>query len=421
MRRALLLLILLLPAPAAARRMPTVGGDVRLALSADLADETARSARSVPLLRPPDPDDPPWLARSRPPLAGTDLRSDRVSALEGEPGGLVWRLGGEGLQAAVEDCLTGPAAWPAAALRSAGVTTSVAERPGGLLLRFSTPVGALPELLSGCPIDGPDAFAGDLPRLERAEGVGVHRLLFVPPGAPADLLAEGAAAPGRSLVVSAIDSVVLLIQGEQARADDPLGTGSGARGLAAFRDRLRPGLMAEVLAGGRAEAAQGLLPDRLAPRRPPPDDAGAAAPDRSASSLRLALDRGDGALLQGLAARLTALVDARGGRVVPEPGAASRLIQWGPPTRDPALALLALADQQPALRSEGLTDPRLLDASPARRLEAALDLERLWIDERRAVPLLSARRWIAVHQDLLGVRLRPDGVPLLDRAWWRVP
>jgi hypothetical protein len=422
-RRLLILALLLAPGGAEARRMPTVGGEVRVGLPEALVEAATEAAGTTPLLSPPSPDDPPWIARGAPPLPGTDLRSARVVALEAEDGGRAWRVIGADLTEPLQRCLVDGPAWPAAALRAAGVTASVAPRSDGALLRFSATVGALPELLTGCPVPDPAGFQPAEGGLERAAGVGVHRLRFVGPDAPSDLREEPGGAPGRTLVVAPIDSVALLVQGPRARAEDPFGAGSGAAGLDAFAERLRPGLMAEVLAGGRAEAARGVLPPGLAPPRPQAggEDPGSAAVARPERAPTITLDRGDGELLGGLADRLLALLAARGGAPRPAAPPEAWLVRWGPPSRDPALSLLALAAEHPDLHTPGLRDPRLLDADPTRRLEAALDLERGWIEDRRVIPLLAARRWMAVHEDLHGVRLRADGVPLFDRAWWRVP
>ena len=422
MKRLLLVLLVLAPAGASARRMPSVGGEVRLALPGGLAESTAAAARGLPLLEPPRSGDPDWLGRAHPPLAGTDLRSQWVVSLVAEDEGRTWQVKGEALVEVLEPCLTGHVAWPAAALRAAGITASVGSRPEGAQLRFNAPVGALPELLAGCTVQSQGGFQDVDGVLTRSRGVGVHRLSFVDPGAAADVIAESAASPGRTLVVSSVESVVLLVQGSATRAQDPLGTGTGLAGLLAFRDLLGPGLMAEVLAGGRAEAAAGVLPSSLIPPRPPQPamPEGQAASPSPAVAPGLALAPASGELLEGLAGRLAALVGTRGGSLSAGVRPDARLVRWGPASRDPALALLVLAEQHPELRSDALQDPRLLDEDRQRRLEAALDLERRWLDERRVLPLLTARRWISVHEDLYGVRLRADGVPLLRDAWWRV-
>ena len=137
MKRLVLILLLLLPAGASARRLPSVGGEVRLALPPALAEATADAALGLPLLEAPRPGDPDWLARAHPPLPGTDLRSRWVSSLGSEEEGRTWRLHGEGLAPILDACLTGRGSWPAAALRAAGITPSVTARPEGALLRFS--------------------------------------------------------------------------------------------------------------------------------------------------------------------------------------------------------------------------------------------------------------------------------------------
>ncbi|MGE5865350.1 MAG: hypothetical protein ACM32J_09640 [Rhizobacter sp.] len=65
-----------------------------------------------------------------------------------------------------------------------------------------------------------------------------------------------------------------------------------------------------------------------------------------------------------------------------------------------------------------MADPRLLSPSREERVEAALSVERAWLESNLVVPLLTADRWFAVDPDLRGVVIRADGVPLLDDAWW---
>jgi hypothetical protein len=67
---------------------------------------------------------------------------------------------------------------------------------------------------------------------------------------------------------------------------------------------------------------------------------------------------------------------------------------------------------------KALSDPRLLSSAPEDRVAAALALERAWIDSGLVVPLMTADRWFIVDPDLRGVVVRPDGVPLVDSAYF---
>jgi hypothetical protein len=94
-----------------------------------------------------------------------------------------------------------------------------------------------------------------------------------------------------------------------------------------------------------------------------------------------------------------------------------------PPTTDPALALLSLAGTRAELRAKdvaraALADERLLSRNRDDRVAAALALERAWIDLGVAIPLMTADRWFVVDPDLRGVVIRPDGVPLVDGAYF---
>lgn len=417
MRVWLLLLLLLVPSAGEARRSPSVGGEVRLALPEELSRVTRAAAQGRPLLEPADPQRPAWLDQARPRLAGTHLVSRWVQELVPDASGQRWRVvGAKEVVDTLRRCFD-TSTWPAAVLQAAGLTVDVAPASEGALLRFDGPVPALPNLLTGCAHAGARSFQATEEALTRG-GVGIHRIVLGAPDGPADVRVDAPRGTGDSQVVSGVDGVVLLVQGDASRASDPLGIGQGPEGFAQFTERLMPGLLAEVLADGRAEAAGGLLPAALVPARPPRRGGGAPAAATGSGSLRLA--PADGRLLGGLADRLVALAQARQvGRSTEAPD--SRLVRWGPPSEDPALSLLALAATLPELPTDDLDLASLLHADPARRLAAALDLERRWIDERRVLPLLTAKRWVAVHPDLRGVQLRSDGAVLLHDAYWRVP
>jgi hypothetical protein len=102
----------------------------------------------------------------------------------------------------------------------------------------------------------------------------------------------------------------------------------------------------------------------------------------------------------------------------PKANVALQLIRWRPQTLDPALALLQLVADHPDVFSAP-TDrlDALLSGDPAERLAAAVSVEASWLSDRRVVPLFTAERWISVSPAVRGVRIRPDGVPLLHDAY----
>jgi hypothetical protein len=228
----------------------------------------------------------------------------------------------------------------------------------------------------------------------------------------------------------------LLWQSRAARKRDALGLNDPSVGVRGFRHSLRADLLAAAYAQGRGAAADGLLPPGVAPPRPLPEPQG---PERLAplslarlpdDAPRIALRRPEGdALVDGVAERLAVLLRNRGTltglvRADAQPiEDGIEILRWRPPTRDPALALLALAGMRPELSDDegarrALADPRLLSASPEERVAAALALERAWLDGALAVPLLTADRWFIVDPDLRGVIIREDGVPLLFDAYF---
>jgi len=144
----------------------------------------------------------------------------------------------------------------------------------------------------------------------------------------------------------------------------------------------------------------------------------------------LLVHREDGLMLvDGVVDRLAVLLRARGFAMEPAPPSKDGLddgvevVLWRPDARDPALALLALAGRHPELRGlpaekTPLANPDLLSGSLEKRMAAAIDLERYWLESHQVVPLLVADRWLGFQPGLRGVKLRPDGVPLLADAYW---
>lgn len=97
------------------------------------------------------------------------------------------------------------------------------------------------------------------------------------------------------------------------------------------------------------------------------------------------------------------------------------LLSHSPRSVDPVLALL---------ETVGLLGPRaapfleLLDQAsrlerPADRQAAAWFAEDALLIEANVAPLIRAHAWLAVDRGLEGVAAGPDGMPSLERAWWR--
>jgi hypothetical protein len=446
--------LLVAAAPSDARRLPTPGGRVVVALPPLLLEQTRRAHLFSPLLEPAEYVDA-GARLAHPPLNGLDgWRSDVLSALESTSDGKRWRLTSTSvsmtlLAAATARCLataTGAsgAEWPARALAAAGVAVSIGVQASHIDLQFDRPVGVVPELLAGCLLEpaggsptGPfNAMAANLLAARPGGARGPPLLAVVELrglGGPADLVGGSPASGSGGALVTQSPDVVLLMQSEKARAQDAFVL-KADDGLAAFRDGLAADLLLDVYHSGRGREADGLLPPGLAPARPLPQPRARTAGPLALGTLPATAPRvrmwvsADDALLNGVAERLAVLLRAQGYGLEAEPGPAGELddgvelLRWRSPTADPALALLSLAGERRELRAATdaavLADPRLLSGDEEERVAAALELERHWQSRRLVVPLMTAQRWLAVDPGLRGVRLRPDGVPLLDDAWW---
>ena len=428
------LVILGLTTPLQARRLPAPGGEASLALPTDLREATIAAHTRLPLTEPVPTGSSAADRLAHPTLAGVPWRSWVLSALTDEENGSRWRLtprtSGLPLEATLRDCLSaGRGSWPGDALSAGSVDVRIEADGDDLLLSFDAPFGPVPELLAGCSLVDPmgAAFVLEGNRLEAsAEAVGGPPMLTAVelkgPLAPADLAGGTPQRGGGGTLVTEAPDVVLLVLSEPARSADPLGL---QEGLARLRHLLDPELLLAVFWEGRGGPTDGLLPPGIAPSRPlPPPGSGLpelalrldSLPD-DAPRLDVSFDPMD-PLAAGVVERLAVVLRSRGWALGGSEEHAE-VVRWRPPTLDPALAVLALAGTRPALIEGGLlTDPALLGLDPDERLAAAMAVERAWIQERRVVPLMTADRWIVVDPDLRGVRLRPDGVPLLHDAWW---
>lgn len=442
-----LVLLGLAPLPSHARRQPAAGGDVTVALPAALRAATREALQLLPLAEADDPSISPTVRAARPMVPGTPVRSHVFSGISSRDDGLTWTLTAHGvipgLEESVDACLSArdePRPWPGQALSAAGVIATVSADGVDTSVRFSTPVSVLPELLTGCVLragaapTGPFAASGRGPLVARSSAAGGRPLIdsvsFVDEGSPSDVSLGDPGHEGGGLLVAPWPDVLLLVFDEEARQADPLGLGQRGDELVRFQRELAPELLLAVRHGGRGAGARALLPPGVGPDRPLVGVREQAPrlplqlrslPD-AAPTLALEVPKAD-PLAGGVADRLALMLRARGWATGPgrDPGPTARIIRWRPAVADPGLALLVLADLVPTLIVEPASAAALLAGTRSERASAALTVERAWITDRRAVPLLTASRWLVLHPQLRGVRMRGDGVPLLDDASWSAP
>lgn len=455
------LAVLVASSASLARRAPSPGGAVVVALPPELAPAFLEAHTYVPLLTPRDErelvDDGGFnVVDGAPGQRSTVLRS-----VAREADGLRWRLRARApvadLAHAVGRCLEGRSErrFAATALAAAGVSPDVEVVGDEVLVTFSRPVGVLPELLTWCPLrpalggpTGPYALQAT-GRLAWRSGsfeapplLGAIELRGPLSSGSANERADVIVGPGADVgagatLLSPWPDVIALVQREDTADDDPFGLRDAEGGLPAFRQALRADLLAAAWAAGRGGSTEQLLPPGVAPARPLSTTGlftGAQAAPLSLSPVspdapRLSLLVQDGDVLKdAVAERLAVLLRARKTLldVRRRPGGAvadAELVRWRPPSRDAALSLLSFVGERDDLGREpaverALADPRLLDGDAATRLAAALVLERALLESRLVVPLVVIERTVTVDPDLRGVVLRGDGVPLLDGAWW---
>jgi hypothetical protein len=439
---------------ALARRAPAPGGTASVAVPSELVSAVLEAHLFAPLVVPAAND---AALGGRPALVGAPGFSSAVlSKVTVDDGGRHWALSTVApapfVATSVARCLDGRAAsgFAAAALRAVNVHARVDVVGDDVVVHLDQPVFVLPALLSYCPLVGAQgaatgAFASATSSrlVWRASGFDPPPLLGAlevrgAAGAndKADVVAMTAAGVdgGGATLLAPWSDVVVLVQGAATRDADPFGLADPRAGRRAFSGALRADLLAAAWAAGRGGPTEALLPPGVAPARPLPTTAVGvertplALVPLPAGAPRVPLSvRSSDTLTDGVAERLAVVLRARGSVLEVNRGEptvdAIELVRWHPPTRDPALALLAFLGERPALVAapavaRALDARALLAADPAARVGAALALERALLDSRLVVPLLVVDRWISVDPDLRGVGLRDDGVPLLDGAWW---
>ncbi len=429
----LALAITLATAPSAwSRRAPPPGGEVRVYTGQEQLHLLRQSLTTTPLVEPSSVSTR-TLAAAWPPMDGTSLRSRFLRAASRADSG-VWTLEPSGappkhLVQSIDQCFaSGSGSWPSRALEAAQVKTRTSVNPEGYVLLEATPSpGSLLELLQGCP--GPRG-----PFVARENGWGssanapggrpyLDAVRLVTDPTEADLV-MGSVETGEQLVADWPDSWFLL-PNAAAREADPLGLEEPG-GWARFHDELAAEIILAVRVGGRGASSRVLLPPGVAPSRGTIGALGAeGAPPLTLSSLgdhapTLALRHESAPIAGDLAQRLALLLRARGWGVADTADPSARIVRWRSPTSDAALAVLLLSSEF-GLPVPEARIPELLDADSATRTGAALTVERGWIESGMAIPLLTAARVITVNPRLQGVRVRGDGSPNLDDAFWGLP
>jgi hypothetical protein len=267
------------------------------------------------------------------------------------------------------------------------------------------------------------------------EGVpALTRIEIRPDSDSGHLVVGGASVAGSGTLVAPYADMVLLVQSDTMLARDPLQLAPPDGSLRTFHAELRPDLLALTYWSGRGGIAIGILPPGLAPARPLPDMPTMLRPlpltlaPLDDGAPRIAVSHADDdQLIDGVVERLAVLLRTRGYRLKTESlsqdrGDGCTVVRWRPASDDPALALLALAGEHSALHDDNgrkhLNDPRLLSPEFDERMSGAIALERSWVESRRVVPLLFAELHYTVDTALRGVRIRPDGVPVFDDAYW---
>ena len=300
----------------------------------------------------------------------------------------------------------------------------------GLLLRPGVTVGAAEAVGLQAPVLATAPAMGK-PVVVKSGGAPLLDRIVVARGGPD--VEEGV--PGRSggVLPAPWPDVVLLLLPAGVRALDPFGLAGSVDGPARLRAEVRPELLLAARWDARGGPATAILPPGVGPapaplpgRQPPPARSLELAPlPPGAPELILVVARDD-LLLRDAAEALALVLRGRGFATrVSGPGEAdgpaATLLRWRPPTADPALALLDLAGSRPELldgEPSALPIPALLGPDVDARTLAALEIQERWVAEARVVPLMTTARWIVVHPDLHGVRVRGDGVPLLHDAFW---
>lgn len=448
---SLVVALLLVGGLAEARRTPAPGGNLSIALPADMVPAFVEAHTTIPVVERVSARDPRGRIFEQPLIGAPQWRSallTRVTssaratryALEGDlPPGLVVQV----LTSCFDASAPG-ASWPADVLRAAGISPTIEVDRTRVVVTFPSTFGPFVELLAGCLVRGPNLapYARVEPSTLAAQRAALEGLPVIvrielrPDGESGDVVVGGAPSGGAATLIAPYPDVLLLVQGKEAIAKDPFGLSPPDGSLRAFHDELIPDLLAVTYWSGRGGRWPYILPQGLAPARPLPEPTTTSTRPLALTlgplderAERIVVRRAENdPLVGGVVDRLAVLLRTRGYGLTPmaplssESGVA--VVRWRPTSDDPALALLALAGQHAALHDDDtrawLADPRLLSTDFDERVAGAIALERTWVESRRVVPLLFAELQYAVDPAMRGVRVRPDGVPVVDDAAWSV-
>lgn len=443
--------LLLVGGLAEARRTPAPGGSVSVALPADMVPAFVEAHTTIPVVERVSARDPRGRIFEQPLIGAPSWRSALLTRVTSSARAMRYVLEGEMPPALIVQVLTTcfdvaepGASWPADVLRAAGTNPTIEIEKSRVVVNFPSTFGPFVELLAGCLVRGPNLapYARVEPSTLAAQRAALEGLPVIvrielrPDGESGDVVVGGAPSGGAATIIAPYPDVLLLVQGKDAVTKDPFGLSSPAGSLRTFHDELIPDLLAVTYWSGRGGRWPYILPQGLAPARPLPEPT--TSPTRPPAltlgplddgAERIVVRRADNdPLVGGVVDRLAVLLRTRGFGLTPMsplPSATGvAVVRWRPASDDPALALLALAGQHGALHDDDarawLADPRLLSSDFDERVAGAIALERTWVESRRVVPILFAELQYAVDPAMRGVRVRPDGVPVVDDAAWSV-
>jgi hypothetical protein len=462
------LLVWCLANGASGRRLPEIGGEIRVSAPAQMREALIVAHTQLPLVEKApklgprrhrthvvdeagrylsavftevksNPDLKRWILKGAPEFSVTEIRDALWVCLDEER--------------ARAATLRGPLPWPIRALMGLGIRLEkITPLPGqGLELAFDHPLANLPTLLSGCRLKAPGkgdaraAFvAADSRQLlaspKSVEGAPfVSQIRFVKSGEPAEVdLSPGAEALGKT-VRPLFNDVVMLLVHKPSALEEALGMAE-ADPPGFFAQRLGADLILSVVENASGENADRILPPRLRGQTPPPADPipgdnffniMLSPLGRDATDLIIAGDPED-PLLTETAARIEVWARSRNQRVTfvaPDDPARSRavadLIRWRVPTEDGLLALLALAGRGPVDMSQDLDElgsefkVQVQSSDPSDRATAAALVEALWLKRRRVIPLFTVEIPVQASPRVGGERATLGGmIDLRDAYVW---
>jgi hypothetical protein len=452
----LLLPILLITSDGEARRLPSSLAEevIQVVANDDEWNRIVELHTGVPFLERQTPELALSWRNQAPAVGGIGTReggwnSRLISKLSSNPQYTVWtlrlreRVSGtvrdEVFTESLRDCLEDRPSdsWPGHVLRQAGVEVSITptESPQSFTIKLSQPVGVLPILLEGCQLRPGSPLApyalkeGILTAQSGSPGRGtlIRRIRRAVNTERADLQMDAAISGRRSSQIDGPSDVVLLLVSRSLQDLDILGLdglSSDERG-----ERLAITPLLAALHRGRGSSTSRLLPSGVGfnlplesfsstPRPAQKIVLSSDPPTHPSTTIPISWPEED-ELLGQLAQRLALLACAPKNQCV-RGSDGLRLLRFRPQSQDPAVALLELASESPDLQAaarDKLADPRLLSGDPASRIEAALELEKTWLETKLIVPVLTTQHWLAVNGDLRGVRLDAPGIPRLLDAW----